>query len=174
MAAAAAAAALSTPTAPAASPGPEAVPAPAGTVSQPRRPPPLARVPDTVHAQPGTPVADPGRIVTGAEPATAPSPRAAAAAGAAELPTPAAQASPADLASLTEAVSKDGSVRVAVSRGRLSAYAVDRAIGKGKFSTVFKARRIEDGALVALKRIRIFDALDERSRDKVSDAVIGR
>ncbi|CAE7938650.1 Nek7, partial [Symbiodinium sp. KB8] len=84
--------------------------------------------------------------------------------------TPSAHPSADDLASLTEAVSKDGSVRVPVSRGRLSAYAVDRPIGKGKFSTVFRARRIEDGSLVALKRIRIFDALDERSRDKVRDA----
>ncbi len=128
-------------------------------------------MPDTAEPPAGTPVPDPGRVVTGAEPATAPSPRAAAAAaGAADEATPSAHPSADDLASLTEAVSKDGSVRVPVSRGRLSAYAVDRPIGKGKFSTVFRARRIEDGSLVALKRIRIFDALDERSRDKVRDA----
>jgi len=70
-------------------------------------------------------------------------------------------------------VSKDGSVRVPVSRGRLTAYAVDKAIGKGKFSTVYRARRVEDGALVALKRIRIFDALDDKSRDKVSSRAHG-
>lgn len=75
-----------------------------------------------------------------------------------------------DLDALTEAVSKDGSVRVSVSRGRLAAYAVDRAIGKGKFSTVYRARRLEDGSLVALKRIRLFDAMDEKSRDKVRPA----
>ncbi|KAA0147612.1 hypothetical protein FNF29_07259 [Cafeteria roenbergensis] len=147
---------------------PEAAPQAAASGSGgARRPPRLAQVPDTAEPPAGTPVPDPGRVVTGAEPATAPSPRAAAAAaGAADEATPSAHPSADDLASLTEAVSKDGSVRVPVSRGRLSAYAVDRPIGKGKFSTVFRARRIEDGSLVALKRIRIFDALDERSRDK--------
>lgn len=38
--------------------------------------------------------------------------------------------------------------------------------GKGKFSTVFRARRNSDGMVVALKQIRIFDIMDENSREK--------
>jgi hypothetical protein len=98
--------------------------------------------------------------VTGTEPATAPSPIAAAADALDEGVTPAVFGD--------EIVSGDGSTKVPISRGRLGAYVIDRAIGKGKFSTVFRATRQEDKAVVALKRIRIFDALDAKSRDKVS------
>jgi len=67
---------------------------------------------------------------------------------------------------ITAAVSKDG-LRVEVVTGRLhSVYNVGKAIGKGKFSTVFKAIRRSDGTPVALKQIAIFDMMDEKSRDK--------
>lgn len=136
-----------------------------------RKPPRLAQAAADDRDGDTAPTTAGAELVTGSEPATAPSPRTAAAAGAGGDAT-AAMATPMpdedmDLESLNEAVSKDGSVRVAVSRGRLAAYAVDRAIGKGKFSTVYRARRLEDGSLVALKRIRLFDAMDEKSRDKV-------
>jgi hypothetical protein len=36
--------------------------------------------------------------------------------------------------------------------------------GKGKFSTVFRGIRKSDGEMVALKRIQIFDMMNERSR----------
>eukprot|EP00161_Ancyromonas_sigmoides_P000779 TRINITY_DN1060_c2_g1_i2.p1 TRINITY_DN1060_c2_g1~~TRINITY_DN1060_c2_g1_i2.p1 ORF type:complete len:293 (-),score=125.87 TRINITY_DN1060_c2_g1_i2:29-907(-) len=37
-------------------------------------------------------------------------------------------------------------------------------LGTGKFSVVFKARRVSDGAPVALKRMQIFDVLDSADR----------
>ena len=41
-----------------------------------------------------------------------------------------------------------------------------RHAGKGKFSTVYRARRKDDGLIVALKKIQIFDMMDENSREK--------
>lgn len=71
-----------------------------------------------------------------------------------------------DAAEITAAVSKDG-LKVDVVSGRLhSVYDVGKAIGKGKFSTVYKAIRRSDGVAVALKQIAIFDMMDEKSRDK--------
>lgn len=64
------------------------------------------------------------------------------------------------------AVSHDG-VKVNVVSGRLeSVYDIGKPIGKGKFSTVFKAIRRSDGLPVALKQIAIFDVMDEKSREK--------
>ena len=39
-------------------------------------------------------------------------------------------------------------------------------IGKGKFSVVYRAQRVKDDKLVALKKIAIFDMMDEKARDK--------
>lgn len=44
-------------------------------------------------------------------------------------------------------------------------YEVVRAIGKGKFAVVYRAKRISDGEVVALKRINV-DTIDEKSREK--------
>lgn len=85
------------------------------------------------------------------------------------IPASAATATPlatVDPAEITAAVSKDG-LKVDVVSGRLhSVYDVGKAIGKGKFSTVYKAIRRADGVAVALKQIAIFDMMDEKSRDK--------
>jgi hypothetical protein len=47
-----------------------------------------------------------------------------------------------------------------------SMYQVGSAIGKGKFATVYRATRLSDGALVAVKEIALFDVADARSREK--------
>lgn len=41
-----------------------------------------------------------------------------------------------------------------------------RRAGKGKFSTVYRAKAKDGGDLVALKKIQIFDMMDEKSREK--------
>ena len=45
------------------------------------------------------------------------------------------------------------------------AYRVERAIGKGKFAVVYKAVRLADGEVVALKRVSV-GQMDERARAK--------
>lgn len=45
-------------------------------------------------------------------------------------------------------------------------YDVGKAIGRGKFSTVYKAIRRADGVAVALKRIAFYDIADAKSREK--------
>jgi serine/threonine protein kinase len=49
---------------------------------------------------------------------------------------------------------------------RASRYEVLKPIGRGKFSTVFRAKKKSDGETVALKRISI-EAMDPKSRNKV-------
>lgn len=41
---------------------------------------------------------------------------------------------------------------------------VDRRIGKGQFSVVFRARSKTDGSVVALKKVQIFDMMDAKAR----------
>lgn len=45
-------------------------------------------------------------------------------------------------------------------------YKVQKPIGSGKFSIVFKAEKEEDGTLIALKCIKIFDMTDVKQREK--------
>ena len=45
-------------------------------------------------------------------------------------------------------------------------YKVIKPIGAGKFSIVFKAEKVDDGALIALKCIKIFDMTDAKQREK--------
>jgi serine/threonine protein kinase len=45
-------------------------------------------------------------------------------------------------------------------------YDIAKPIGKGKFSTVYRATRRETGTAVALKKIAIFDLMDVKSREK--------
>ena len=47
----------------------------------------------------------------------------------------------------------------------INGFEVQKLIGQGKFSYVFKARRVEDGKTVALKLIKIFDMENEKQRD---------
>ena len=55
---------------------------------------------------------------------------------------------------------------VEMSGGKLTDYKVMKAIGKGKFSTVYRASKLDDGSLCALKKIAIFDMMDAKSREK--------
>jgi len=48
----------------------------------------------------------------------------------------------------------------------LADYEIIKAIGKGKFSVVYRARRKSDDVLCALKKIAIFDMMDQKARDK--------
>ena len=41
-----------------------------------------------------------------------------------------------------------------------------KAIGKGKFSVVYRASRKSDGRLVAVKKVAIVDIMDKKTRDK--------
>ena len=44
-------------------------------------------------------------------------------------------------------------------------YEIIKAIGKGKFAVVYRAKRITDGEVVALKRISV-DAINDKAREK--------
>ena len=55
---------------------------------------------------------------------------------------------------------------VLVSGGSLSEYEVLKAIGKGKFSVVYRAKRRVDQRLVAVKKVAIVDIMDKKTRDK--------
>ena len=55
---------------------------------------------------------------------------------------------------------------VLVSGGSLSEYQVLKAIGKGKFSVVYRAKRQVDQRLVAVKKVAIVDIMDKKTRDK--------
>ena len=55
---------------------------------------------------------------------------------------------------------------VLVSGGSLAQYRVLKAIGKGKFSVVYRAQRKRDQRLVAVKKVAIVDIMDKKTRDK--------
>ena len=57
---------------------------------------------------------------------------------------------------------------VLVSGGSLSEYEVLKAIGKGKFSVVYRAKRRVDQRLVAVKKVAIVDIMDKRHGTSVS------
>jgi len=61
---------------------------------------------------------------------------------------------------------KESSAGVLVSGGTLAQYDVLKAIGKGKFSVVYRASRKSDGRLVAVKKVAIVDIMDKKTRDK--------
>ena len=69
--------------------------------------------------------------------------------------------------SRSEAVSREvRETGVLVSGGSLSEYEVLKAIGKGKFSVVYRAKRKADKRLVAVKKVAIVDIMDKKTRDK--------
>lgn len=43
-------------------------------------------------------------------------------------------------------------------------FQVEKKIGQGQFSVVYRARNIVDGQVVALKKIQIFDMVDAKAR----------
>ena len=55
---------------------------------------------------------------------------------------------------------------ILVSEGTLDEYDVLKAIGKGKFSVVYRASRKSDGRLVAVKKVAIVDIMDKKTREK--------
>ena len=65
------------------------------------------------------------------------------------------------------AVIESERLRLSITPGRLgSAYVVGKAVGRGKFATVYRATRREDGCTVALKQIALFDVMDRRGRER--------
>ena len=52
------------------------------------------------------------------------------------------------------------------SGGSLADYVIEKAIGRGHFSTVHRAVRRSDERRVALKKVQIFDMLDAKARDR--------
>ncbi|VDN02684.1 unnamed protein product [Thelazia callipaeda] len=48
--------------------------------------------------------------------------------------------------------------------GKLDTFEIEKKIGKGQFSEVYKARCKEDGSYVALKKIQVYDMVDAKAR----------
>ena len=46
--------------------------------------------------------------------------------------------------------------------GPLANYEIQRRIGSGKFSVVYKARRLKDNSVCALKKVQVFDIKDAK------------
>lgn len=47
----------------------------------------------------------------------------------------------------------------------INGFEILKLCGQGKFSYVFKARRVSDKVIIALKLIKIFDMENEKQRD---------
>lgn len=47
----------------------------------------------------------------------------------------------------------------------INGFEILKLIGQGKFSYVFKAKRVEDKKIIALKLIKIFDMENQQQRD---------
>jgi len=47
----------------------------------------------------------------------------------------------------------------------INGFEILKLIGQGKFSYVFKARRVADKKIIALKLIKIFDMENQKQRD---------
>ena len=50
--------------------------------------------------------------------------------------------------------------------GPLANYEIQRRIGSGKFSVVYKARKLKDNSVCALKKVQVFDIKDAKAREK--------
>jgi len=48
--------------------------------------------------------------------------------------------------------------------GTLANFSIDKKIGKGQFSVVYRAKSRHDGRTVALKKVQIFDMMDSKAR----------
>jgi NIMA (never in mitosis gene a)-related kinase 1/4/5 len=55
------------------------------------------------------------------------------------------------------AAAQHENITVPVIPGRLGAYDVSKAVGKGGYAIVYKATRKSDGKIVAIKRVEIFE-----------------
>eukprot|EP00116_Pleurobrachia_bachei_P010623 sb/3470885/ len=49
--------------------------------------------------------------------------------------------------------------------GKLSNFLVDKKVGKGQFSEVYKARLHIDNSIVALKKVQIYEMMDAKARN---------
>ena len=65
------------------------------------------------------------------------------------------EADPSELLDLTSADSPYGA---------LTGFSIDKKIGKGQFSVVYRARAIHDDRTVALKKVQIFEMMDSKAR----------
>jgi serine/threonine protein kinase len=43
-------------------------------------------------------------------------------------------------------------------------FQIDRKIGKGQFSVVYRAKALHNGTVVALKKVQIFEMMDSKAR----------
>ncbi len=50
--------------------------------------------------------------------------------------------------------------------GNLANFETEKQIGQGQFSQVFKARCIIDNRVVALKKMKIYELMDQKARDE--------
>ena len=50
--------------------------------------------------------------------------------------------------------------------GDLANFETEKQIGQGQFSQVFKARCIIDNRVVALKKMKIYELMDQKARDE--------
>lgn len=48
--------------------------------------------------------------------------------------------------------------------GALAGFTIDKKIGKGQFSVVYRARATHDDRIVALKKVQIFEMMDSKAR----------
>ena len=48
--------------------------------------------------------------------------------------------------------------------GSLASFSIDKKIGKGQFSVVYRARAAHDDRTVALKKVQIFEMMDSKAR----------
>lgn len=56
--------------------------------------------------------------------------------------------------------------------GPLANYEIQRRIGSGKFSVVYKARRLKDNSVCALKKVQVFDIKDAKVRCRAAPKLI--
>lgn len=50
--------------------------------------------------------------------------------------------------------------------GSLENFQIEKQIGQGQFSQVFKARCLHDNRVVALKRMKIYELMDQKAREE--------
>mmetsp|Transcript_13701 Transcript_13701/g.45076 ORF Transcript_13701/g.45076 Transcript_13701/m.45076 type:complete len:325 (-) Transcript_13701:633-1607(-) len=65
---------------------------------------------------------------------------------------------------LESAASSEITSSIGPSNGALSRYELQGVIGSGKFSTVYRAKHMDTGAIVAIKKVQIFEIMDTKMR----------
>ena len=81
------------------------------------------------------------------------------------MATPKTSASSADAAAAAQAAAELLKLSSSDSiYGKLSNFQIEKKIGKGQFSVVYRAVCAKDGRTVALKKVQIFEMMDAKSR----------